>query len=273
MADPPSFALLRNALPLYVLACALVGCGSQPTDNSDAANVVVLGAASTKDALRAMAEQAQLASKTPLTVEISTGPSHALAQQILSGAPADIYVSANRRWADEVQRAGLAAESIDWLGNALVVIVPSESNLNLDGLEDLLSEKVARVAVAGENVPAGIYAKQALTYYQLWEPLAASGKLVRGHDVRSTLAYAERGEVDAAIVYGTDARLTDRVRIVARLDPASHAAIVYSLVRVAAVDASPAADKFFEFLQGSAAQKIAEDFGFVALRSTDREVE
>lgn len=273
IADLLHASALRNVVLLCTIACAVIGCEVRSIDTAAEPTVVVLAAASTKDALRAIAAEAQRISTTPLNVEISSGPSHALAQQILSGAPADIYVSANRRWAEEVESAGLATNSLAWLENELVLIVPCRANKGIERFNDLVSDKVARVAIAGENVPAGIYAQEALTYHKLWKPLETSGKLVRGHDVRSTLAYAERGEVDAAVVYATDARLTDQVRVVARFDPASHSPIVYPLVRIQSNRTSAAADSFFKFLQTNAAKKIAEDFGFVALRGTAREVE
>ncbi|MEW4565742.1 molybdate ABC transporter substrate-binding protein [Bremerella sp. JC770] len=237
-------------------------CGCTGNDRSQPQAVVILGAASTKDLLSDIAEAASNSLDRPVEIEISTGPSHALAQQILSGAPADLYVSANRQWAEAVVDADLAEPAVDWLSNALVVVVPADPTVAVDRLEDLASESVKRVAIAGENVPAGIYAQQALSYYQLWEPLSASGKIIRGHDVRSTLAYAERGEVDAAIVYATDARLTDGVRVIARLDPASHSPIVYSLVRLHGE--SPAADAVYQFFVGDEARHIAERYGFQA---------
>ncbi|QDU75714.1 Molybdate-binding periplasmic protein precursor [Bremerella volcania] len=253
--------VLHWSIWVLTLAALLPGCLSK--SRSEAPTVVILGAASTKDLLEEIAAAAQKTLDSPTKIEISTGPSHALAQQILSGAPADIYVSANRRWAQAIVDADLASESIHWLANSIVVIVPADSPLQIDRLEDLTSDQVKRVAIAGENVPAGIYSKQALTYYQLWQPLSDSGKIIRGHDVRSTLAYAERGEVDAAIVYATDARLTDSVRVIARFAPASHSPIVYPLVRMRS--GSDASEQIYQFFQGSEAQEIAQRYGFQAL--------
>lgn len=251
----------RGWIWVFTLAAVVLGC-SKPM-HSDKPTVVILGAASTKDLLEEIAAAAHKSLDQPIEIEISTGPSHALAQQILSGAPADLYVSANRKWAEAIVDADLASESVDWLANSIVVIVPTSSELQIDRLEDLTSADVKRVAIAGENVPAGIYSQQALTYYQVWEPLNDSGKIIRGHDVRSTLAYAERGEVDAAIVYATDARLTDQVRVIARLDPASHAPIIYPLVRMRSD--RDTSEQLYQFFLGSEARQIAERYGFQAL--------
>ncbi|WP_158545195.1 molybdate ABC transporter substrate-binding protein [Bremerella cremea] len=251
----------------WLLLCGLgviLGCGKS-TDAKPSAQVLILGAASTKDALQEMANVLQKSKPGELQIEISTGPSHALAQQILSGAPADIYISANRRWADKIAEAGLAEQTVDWLGNSLVLVVPTNSPITINGLEDLTSPEVKRIAVAGQNVPAGIYAEEALKHYKLWTTLSTQDLLVRGHDVRSTLTYAERGEVDAAVVYATDALLTDKVRVVARFDTASHEPIVYPLVRIKSLSPNPAADHVFKFLQSAEALQIGEKYGFVSL--------
>lgn len=248
---------------LFVLLLSLaVGCAGEKSTPT----VLILGAASTKDLLEELSAAARKSIDHPVEIEISTGPSHALAQQILSGAPADIYVSANHLWADKLVDAGHAEQSNDWLSNGLVVVVPADSKLQLSSPADLDSDQINRLAIAGENVPAGIYAQQSLTFYKLWDKLNADGKIVHGHDVRSTLTYAEHGEVDAAIVYATDARLTDRVRVVLRLDPESHRPIVYPLVRLRTKHPSPEADLVFQFFQTQEAAQIAEKFGFVTLK-------
>lgn len=253
---------------IWVIALSSVVPGCSNATGTKAPTVVILGAASTKDLLEDIAAAAKTSLDAPIEIEISTGPSHALAQQILSGAPADLYVSANRQWADAIVDADLASDSIDWLANTMVVVVPKSSKLEITSLEDLTSADVKRIALAGESVPAGIYAQQALTYYKLWQPLNSAGKIIRGHDVRSALAYAQRGEVDAAIVYATDARLTEDVRVVARLDPASRTPIVYPLVRLRS--GSRESEQVYQFFLGSEARQIAEGYGFQSLVTDQR---
>ncbi len=261
MCAPTSTTAFHRCMWLCALALLVLGCA--PGNSSPTPTVVILGAASTKDLLEEMAAAAESSIATPIEIEISTGPSHALAQQILSGAPVDLYVSANRQWADAIVDAGLASASIDWLANRLVVVVPKDARVPIDRLEDLASADVQRVAIAGENVPAGIYAQEALSYYQLWESLQTDGKIIRGHDVRSALAYAQRGEVDAAIVYATDAQLTEDVRVIAKLDPASHTPVVYPLLLLR--NDREAAQAVYQFLQADEARQIAERHGFQML--------
>lgn len=254
-------SVIRGWIWACALSASMLGCSR--ADQAGPPTVIILGAASTKDLLEEIAAAAQSSLGDSVEIEISTGPSHALAQQILSGAPADLYVSANRQWAEAIVDADLADESIDWLASSMVVVVPVNSQLQVNRLEDLASDDIKRIAIAGENVPAGIYAQQALTYYGLWDRLSEAGKIIRGHDVRSALAYAQRGEVDAAIVYATDARLTDDVRVIAKLDPVSHASIIYPLVRVR--PSSATSEQVFRFFLGSEARKIARSYGFQTL--------
>ena len=248
--------------PVLVLSCA---AGCEPA-RTGPAPVVILAAASTMDLLTAVIAAAPPLKAPSATIQISTGPSQALAQQVLAGASADIYISANQAWADEVTQAGLAEKSVPWLSNQLVLVAPHNSEIA--DLNDLLLPSIKRIAIAGEGVPAGIYAEQVLRYHGLWKDVTSAGKVVRGHDVRGTLAYAIRGEVDAAVVYASDAQITSSVKIVARFDPASHEPIVYPLIRVRSRGPSPAADQLFQWLQSDAAMVLAKQHGFAPVRQT-----
>ena len=248
--------------PALVLSCA---AGCEPADTRPAP-VVILAAASTK-VLLGTAIAAIPPDEAPLaTIQISTGPSQALAQQVLAGASADIYVSANQTWADEVTQAGLADKSVPWVSNQLVLVAPPGSAISR--INDLVSPSVKRIAIAGEGVPAGTYAEQALRYHGVWNELVTSGRLVRGHDVRSTLAYAIRGEVDAAVVYLSDAQIAPTVKIVARFDSASHPPIIYPLLRLRSKHSSPAADQVFQWLQSSTVMALAKQQGFTPVSQT-----
>lgn len=257
-------------LHLTITACIamlgmLTGCGGNDAGHS-ASNkqaIIVWAAASTTDAIQAVADQFTHDTGTP--VKINPGPSNQLALQIMQGAPADVYLSANRKWADAVEKAGFSAQMHDLLGNQLVLIVPTESTVSINAPADLLHTDVHRVALAGENVPAGIYARQALTKLQLLAPIQKSDKIVLGHDVRSTLAYVERGEVDAGIVYATDAAISPKVRVAVALSDNSHDPIVYSLVLIHRPGIHQDARKFYEYVQSASAGDIFKTYGFVML--------
>jgi molybdate transport system substrate-binding protein len=129
-------------------------------------------------------------------------------------------------------------------------------------LKDLLDKKVEHVALAGEKVPAGIYAQQALKANGIYDRLVEEKKIVRGQDVRFTLTFVERGEAAAGVVYGTDALVTDKVEVAIKLDPQTYEKIVYPLVLLKHGEKSVAAGQFFDFLRSPTAVEIFQAGGF-----------
>jgi molybdate transport system substrate-binding protein len=122
-----------------------------------------------------------------------------------------------------------------------------------------------RLAVAGPTVPAGIYARQALKNLKLWETLEADKKIVAGDNVRATLTYVERGEVEAGIVYATDAKISDKVALVYSFPAETHDPIRYPLVLLKAGNSSASAVAFVDYLQSPKATEIFAKHGFSLL--------
>lgn len=236
--------------------------GCSPGDGGPSGEkVTVLAAASTTNAIQEVAGRFEEA-HPGITIEISTGPSNGLAQQILAGAPADVFLSANVKWAERVAEEGLAVEQVDLLRNRMVLIVPRGNPAGVSGPEDLESPRLTRLAIAGENVPAGIYAEQALAHLNLLDRLRTSGKLARGSDVRVTLVYVERGEAEAGVVYATDARISEQVEVVFEFDPDTYDAVIYPVVLLKRAAGRPAARSFFEFLREPGARQVFARHGF-----------
>jgi molybdate transport system substrate-binding protein len=219
-----------------------------------------LAAASTKDAAEALA--ASFEKQSGVRVLVSAGPSNALATQISSGAPADLFLSANEKWSQYVKEQGLSDEVTPLLTNDLVLIVPRDNPGEIRTAADLLGPRVKRVALAGENVPAGIYAEQALRAMKLYEPLVERNRFVRGQDVRITLSYVARGEAEAGVVYDTDARIDSAVQVVDKFDPKFYDRIVYPLVLVKRERTNPAARTLYEYLCSTDAAIVFEQHGF-----------
>jgi molybdate transport system substrate-binding protein len=165
--------------------------------DKDGEPLILLAAASTKDAVEELA--ASFEKQTGTRVRVSAGPSNALATQITAGAPADLFLSANEKWAAHISEQGLAEEVTPLLTNGLVLIVPRDNPAQVKSPSDLAGQGVKRVALAGENVPAGIYAEQALRELAIYDLLIGANKIVRGQDLRFTLSYVARGEADAGI--------------------------------------------------------------------------
>jgi molybdate transport system substrate-binding protein len=225
--------------------------------------VLVSAAASTRELLTELASQFSESSGTE--IKLNTGPSSGLANQIIAGAPADLFLSANTQWAAEVDKAGLAEEQVPLLTNRLALVVPAGNPGAVSKPEDLQSDKVQKVALAGESVPAGMYADQALGKLELLASLTEAGKIVRGQDVRTALSYVERGEAEAGIVYTTDLSAATGVENVYEFDSSLHDPIVYVLVNLKTSEPKPAADKFFDYLQSSEADGVYARFGFTRL--------
>jgi molybdate transport system substrate-binding protein len=250
---------------LFLLLLTISHAYAQAVDSpasSATRQVIVSAAASAKDVLEAL--DRQFYEKSGADVKLNAGPSNSLAQQILAGAPADLFLSANQQWADVVEKGGQVAQSVRLLTNKLVIVVPKGNPAGIHDPKDLLSPNVKKIALAGERVPAGIYAGQALTNLGLLEQLAA--KIVRGQNVRNALSFVERGEVEAAIVYSTDVHAAQNVVTAYEFDPALHDEIVYVLVLLKHDNENPAAHDLYKFLQSPQADDTYSKFGFKRLK-------
>lgn len=279
---------LNGSVLALALVCFAVGCGERRGGVTNSGNatgsdstvatsagatelhsrgepLLLLAAASTKDVVEELA--AGFEKQTGTRVRISAGPSNTLATQIASGAPADLFLSANEKWAKYLEEQDLAEATTGLLTNHLALIVPRNNPAQLNSPTDLARPRVKRVALAGENVPAGIYAEQALRALAIFELLADANKIVRGQDVRITLSYVARGEAEAGVVYDTDARIERNVTVVDRFDPKTYDRIVYPLVLVKREPPNPAARKLYAFMQSAEAAAVFEKFGFQRLQA------
>lgn len=226
--------------------------------------VTVFAAASLTNALTEVGQKFDQQNDTQTVFSFAS--SSTLARQIAQGAPAQVYLSANQKWMDYlIDNEAVNAESkVTLLKNSLVLIAPSSANsapINIDAKWPLVeSLQGGRLAVGDpDHVPAGRYAKQALSYLHLWsqaEPL-----LARANSVRGALALVERAEAPLGIVYATDASQSDAVALVGTFPADSHKPIEYPL---ALVDKQPSAgaNAFYHYLQSPAAKAIFNQYGF-----------
>lgn len=150
-----------------------------------------------------------------------------LARQVEAGAPADVFVSADAAWMDHLEARGRIDPTtrVDLAGNRLVVVVPGAGAHAVTAPTDLASPAVRHLALAGESVPAGRYARAALDALGVWP--AVRDRVVAGDDVRSALAWVAAGDAEAGVVYATDARVEPRVRVAFPVPPAAHPPVVY----------------------------------------------
>ncbi|WP_042692934.1 molybdate ABC transporter substrate-binding protein [Azospirillum sp. B506] len=229
-----------------------------------AQDVLVLAAASTKNAVDKLA--AQFKAKTGASVTSSFAASSALAKQIENGAPADIFISADLDWMDYLQQRNLIRTDsrVSLLGNELVVVVPKGSKLKPDlakggKLADQLGD--GRLATGDpSNVPVGKYAKAALEKLEQWT--AVEPKLARADSVRAALVLVSRGEVPLGIVYRTDAAIDPGVEVAATFPPDSYPPVIYPAALVAA-SKSTAAATFLDYMKSPDGMAVWKEFGFV----------
>ena len=248
----------RPALPLLLMALALLAsCGPRGE------GPLVLAAASLQGPLDRAADA--WVAKGHARPALSYAGTPALARQVEAGAPADLFVSADTEWMDELAERGLVrADSRATLArNELVVIdrrsgpVPPPGSgvairMALDGTE--------RIAVADpDSVPAGRYAKAALERLGLWSRVRP--RLVPTENVRAALALVERGAVPLGIVYATDARESATVGVAGAFPSGSHPPILYPIARTT-TSTHPEADGFRRFLLGPDGQAILRRAGF-----------
>lgn len=231
-------------------------------------DVVVLAAASLKNALDEAS--ATWAKQTGKSTKISYAASSALAKQIESGIPADIFISADVPWMDYVAARKLIkpASRSDYLGNQIVLITTRDSRIDLkiDKGFDLRGAlgKDGRLAMGSvDAVPAGKYGKAALEYLGVWP--SVSDRVAQAENVRMALTLVSRGEAPLGIVYKTDAASDPAVRIVGAFPADSHPPIIYPMALLAS-SANPDAQAFVDYLRTPPAKPFFEKQGFTVLK-------
>jgi molybdate transport system substrate-binding protein len=234
--------------------------------SASAEEVVVFAAASLKEALDHAVGvfQQQGGGK----VSVSYAASSALAKQIESGAPADIFVSADLDWMHYLQQRHLIKPETrkNLLGNHLVLVAPAESEINVEikpgfPLASLLGD--GHLAMADPDaVPAGKYGEAALEKLGVWS--SVENKVVRAENVRSALFFVSRREAPLGIVYQTDAAADKGVKIVGVFPDNTHPPIVYPIA-ITTNSTNADAGKLLSFLESPAAKKMYEKHGFVVL--------
>ncbi|KPF69156.1 molybdate ABC transporter substrate-binding protein [beta proteobacterium AAP99] len=243
-----------------VLAAAwlpLTAHAQQPS----AQQLTVSAAASLTDAMREIGSRFE-STRPGVTVRFNFASSGALVQQIIQGAPVDVFASADQETMDRgvAQKVIDAATRRDFASNTLVLISPVQSAPALTRLADMGRPEVKRIAVGKPaTVPVGRYTQQALTAAQLWAALEA--KMVFADNVRQVLDYVARGEVEAGFVYRTDAEIMkDKVRVT--LTATGHSPITYPVAVVAGSRQAALAREFAAYLNGAEAQAVLTRLGF-----------
>lgn len=228
-----------------------------------AAQLTVHAATSLIDALKEIAPTYEKESGDKL--QFNFGASSALARQIEEGAPADVFFSADEAKVDSLDKKGLLISGTrhSLLSNLLVIVVPADATVTPKSAADLARPEVKRLALAETlTVPAGIYAREYLEKLGLWETIKE--KVIPTENVRATLAAVGSGNVNAGIVYRTDALISGKVKVAVEVAATEGPKISYPVAVVKASREPERAKKFAEYLAGPAARLVFEKFGFIA---------
>lgn len=242
-----------------MVACAVSVALVLGAGKAAAADVMVYAAASLKESIGEAAKLFEAETKT--AVKFNLGASGTLAKQITEGAPAGLFVSADAKWTKSLKDKGLLTTDHVLLKNELVLVAPKTTECKIEfkpefAFADAFKGKFAIGDPA--SVPAGKYAKEALTKLGWFEPL--KDRLILSKDVRETMRVVEMAGADLGVVYKTDALLSKELNIVGVFPAETHSPVVYTIgvVKGASEDAA----KFQDFLLSPKAADIFAKYGF-----------
>ena len=255
--------MITKVVILTVLLLSILSCRANGPSSSN--ELTVSAAVSLKDAFNEIAELSEKRNGTK--IRFNYGASGALQKQIESGAPADVFASAGAKQMDDLAAKGFIAPDTrkDFARNSLVLIVPAKS-AGVSSFSDLANPGVKKVAVGNpKTVPAGQYTEQTFNQLELLPQIQT--KLIFAEDVRQVLDYVVRDEVEAGVVYSSDALSAGaKVKVVARAPDDSHDPILYPMAIVKDSKQPAAAQQFIDLVLSSAGQAILLKHGFLAIK-------
>jgi molybdate transport system substrate-binding protein len=249
------------AFGLVLATVAVFGCAP-----ATAETISVFAAASLTDSLKEIA--AGYANTSGDKVVFNFAASSFLARQVEEGAAADIFFSADEERVDALQGGGLIAPGTrkSHLYNTLVVVVAADSDLQLKSAADLADARFKRLALADpQTVPAGIYALKYFQQAKLWPVLEP--KVVPTDNVRAALSAVESGNVEAGVVYKTDAAISRKVKIAYEIPQREGPFISYPVAMLKDAPHPESARKFLQYLTSAEADVVFHKFGFIVLNS------
>ncbi|MEH2354711.1 molybdate ABC transporter substrate-binding protein [Nostoc sp.] len=256
------FGFLGIAIAGLLLAIGLPLFTPSPVIAQSNTSILVSAAASLKEALEEIKPLYQQ-SKSNINISYNFGASGALQQQIEQGAPADIFISAAKKQVDALEQKGLLLPgSRTNLANNRLVLIVAQDVVGINSFYNLTDSKIKKIAI-GEprSVPAGQYGEQVLKKLKLYDRLKS--KFVFANNVRQVLAAVESGNAEAGLVYATDAKISNKVKVVVAADDKFHSPIVYPVAIIKSSKNPSAAKEFVQFLSGSEVKTVLKKYGFI----------
>jgi molybdate transport system substrate-binding protein len=248
---------------LWAVGCLMFLCAAGSVNAQPSKEVTISAAISLKNAFEEIGKLFE-SRNAGTKVVFNFGASGDLAKQIEGGAPVDVFASAAQKDMDQIDTKGLIdnATRANFVKNTVVLIQSAASTLEIKGFEDLLKPEVKMISIGNpQTVPAGKYAQEVLTYFKTWE--GVSNKLVLAENVRQVLDYVTKNEVDAGVVYSTDAAVqAGKIIIVATAPAASHKPVVYPVAMVKNSKNEATAKAFITMLKADQGMNILKKYGF-----------
>jgi molybdate transport system substrate-binding protein len=250
-----------TAIGLVLVFAVLSGC---TTDKQKPIELSVFAAISLTDALGEIGTA--FTAESGVKVYYNFAASTTLQRQLEKGASADVFISASPRQVVALEANGLleAESRQNLLTNRLVLVSDDTAGISVETPANLAAPEISRIAIGHPSiVPAGAYAKEALTHFGLWETLHS--KFIFGADVRATLAYVTSGNVDVAIVYKTDTTLSHHIKVLYQMPAEAYTPIIYPAVVMKSSPRKQLARRFMTYLHSMKSGEIFEKHGFTFL--------
>ena len=258
--------MLKKSL-LWAAGCLMVLAAIGIAAAQPSKEITVSAAISLKNAFEEIGTLFE-SQNTGVKVVFNFGASGDLARQIEGGAPVDVFASAAQKDMDQIEQKGLIVGSTpaNFVKNTIVLIKSSASTLEIQRFEDLLKPEIKMISIGNpQTVPAGKYAQEVFTHIKVWEGI--SKKLVLAENVRQVLDYVTKNEVDAGVVYATDAAVqANKIKIVATAPSGSHSPIVYPVAVVKGSKNEAPAKVFITMLASVDGMRILKKYGFESAR-------
>lgn len=250
-----------------MMISTLAGCAAGSNKKESVApkpvTLTISAAASLKDSMEEV-KKLYKKEKPNVTLNITYGSSGTLQQQIEQGADVDIFMSAAAKQMNALSQKNLLLEDtkVNLLGNSVVLITKKDASLGISDFKDSASDKIKKIALGEPStVPAGQYAQEIYTTLNILDKVKA--KAVYGNDVKQVLNWVETGNADAGVVYATDAKTSDKVKVVATASKdLLKTPVVYPVSVIKASKNVSSAKELLKFIEGSKAKAVFEKYGF-----------
>lgn len=256
-----TFIKRKTMKKVLMLTALIFSFSAHNARAEDKKEILISAAASLKDVFNELAKEFE--SKNNVKLSFNYAASGQLKQQIEAGAPADVFAAAALAdMAALIEKKLVVADSkVNFTNNALVVAQSNQSKIQLQSVADLSKPEVKKIAVGtAETVPAGRYAKESLLTLKAYDSL--KDKMVFGENVRQVLDYVSKNEVDAGVVYSTDALSDKTVRVAFTFPESSHRPIVYPIAVVTGSKNEKVARDFIAFITSKKSQETFKKYGF-----------